>query len=1214
MYLKNLEISGFKSFADETLITFEPGITAIVGPNGCGKSNISDAIRWALGEQSPKHMRGARMDDFIFKGAAGRAGAGRAMVSVTISNEDGLIRSAPYSELTEARVTRKLFKTGESEYYINNHPSRLKDVVDLFLDTGVSTRSLSIIEQGQVTHIVNAKPSDRRRFIEEAAGVMRYKSRRGEALNKLALANRNLERLTDLMGELDRNRESARRQAGRARRYRSLKMELSAAALDFFLFERSELSASLDEAGGKIERMRDLERQVESDLASERARIETDSIEIARKEESLASRRAERYAIGERVEKIEGRARALSEKIETLDKNHAIDQSEIDQIRARIDSSSRARAEALERIERASARLDAIRSERASSLDRTRRARAEHDELAKRLEEARSIQRALSSELFDLKRADVERAERAARSDESIEIERGALSESIAQKERLESAIESARSLCASMSRGLQEAQERLDRANVELARLEREFDSARERSALSRDNFLTTRARANSVEELIESREGLSSTVKEMLDNGARAKIGGVLIDKAKPADQDSAPAFAAALNFYLEALIVDRLEDARDAIEWLKTDRKASAIFAPLDLTKKRPEPIELDESIVSDRSYLARMSEMTIFAPDAPASLRARFASIIVAKDLDGAARIFERASYPISVVTLDGIFISADGFIEGGEISRAPAAQIIERRDALERLKSELERDQALVDEAVESERSIEAELERARQSKESAIEESQRAQMEKYQADSTLARLNEDFARASEKIKSAELRLSEISTQRERDQDRRASIASTLAEKEVRLGEIESEIENLSGRLFNETRAQLDESISRLNEKEIEMTRLDSELEAARRERAGLDESLSAARATFDRLERRIELNRIDMAAARKEIQNARAELIDASGEKATIEDRLREDEADRQRALDAKHEKETRARALAERLSATRSQRGAEEAKVARLEERLDALERRADEEFDITVDQIREHRVDESLDRNQITHRLEETREKIAKIGAVNIEAIEEFEEIDKRLTFLKEQSADARASIETLNKTIKSLNRKMKHLFQEAFDEIAAHFAELAPRLFVGGSARMELIVDEDDPEAEPGVDLFARPAGKRLQNIDLLSAGEKALTAIALLFAIFKRKPSPFCLLDEVDAPLDEANIVRFRDLLLEMSSATQFIVITHNQKTMSFADRLYGVTQENEGVSKILSVDLNSNNGASAARLSASAEAPASLERV
>ncbi|MEM7135415.1 MAG: chromosome segregation protein SMC [Myxococcota bacterium] len=1184
MKIKKLEIAGFKSFVDQTVVHFDHDITCVVGPNGCGKSNIVDAIKWAMGEQSPSRLRGKHMEDVIFSGAEGRGPHGFAEVTLTFDNTDGL---APpdYRDYAEIQVTRRLDRQGRSDYLINKTPVRLLDVTNLFLGTGVGKRAYSIIEQGRIGFIVTSKPEDRRTMIEEAAGISKFKLSKRAAERKMDQTRQNLLRVTDIIGELERSLASLKRQAQKAERYKRYKKEMRDldlwVASHRFLELRGQIgavTASLSKASEDVQASRRALVAQEATVEAERVSLHQISAEVERGQ-------GHAYELDNSVRQLEGLIRQQQDRQSALAEREELAARELGQLDDRRESlrqeGSTLRV-SLGELETLEAEAEALLASVEAELDQRRGAAAEAEQS---LEAART-------DLAD-GRARIVRAEAVLG---GFEARRDEIRQRIAGLQQEAEAL-SARDVECSQQRGELDARMRVLRSGkVETAERQGEIEGSlsAERESLKRadteverirEELAVTRSRLRSLDEIHARFEGVGAGAQAVMtgyapDDGTRAGLVGLVADRLECAPEYTR-ALSAGLGGSLEALLVRDTDAALRAAEYLAREGKGRATFLPR-VPTGRPRVVPVfpgGDGVVGPLTSLIR------FAREDEAWVRYLLHDVLAVDSLATASRLHAQG-FVGKLVTLDGQALYADGTVAGGAEDESASHLLVMKREIRE------------LGEAV-----VKGEVELA----EATARQGQvRATIAERQAAIDATRVEAHDAELA--ILGAERDLRAVEMEQQRARERRSAIGT--AERDARDGLVQIDRDedaakreladaqrviatagdrfSVSESVLSERRRYVEEQAARSTEVKVRATQAH---ERADRERSILSQ-LERSVAELDDRERRL----------RDDVNDAHRDRGQAAGRILLHRGRLAEAAHDASAARDSL----SRQRA---RFDEAQVQLGASE---ATLKDLRSAIDQQSDElnaltlrERELTLgmehleEQVTEkHRVElqyvigdyhaRPVPSAEATGRAEELQRLIDRMGEINLTAIEEYEENAGRYEHLTAQRSDLEEALTKLDRAIRQMNKESRALFREAFAAIDERFKRIFPLLFRGGKAELKLT----DPREllETGVEIIAQPPGKRLGSLELMSGGEKALTAVALIFAIFQYKPSPFCLLDEVDAPLDEANIGRFAESIQQMTDRSQFIIITHSKRTMEFADVLYGVTMEQPGISKLVSVEL------------------------
>jgi chromosome segregation protein len=1181
MRLESIAIHGFKSFAEKTVVKILPGITAIVGPNGCGKSNVGEAVRWALGEQSAKSLRGQRMEDLIFHGSASRKPVGLAEVELLFSNDGAL--SVPWSEIA---VSRQLYRTGESEYLLNGTVSRLRDILDLFAGTGANPRAYSVMDQDKLNHVLTAKPHERRVFIEEAAGIARYKQQRNETQGKLEQARQNLVRVRDVMDEVRRQLSSLERQAKKAQQYKALQNERRDLALALVAADYAALTAQATQLATELEALRETEQARRTRAAGLTAREARQREIIQASDHALSDLR-------QRVQKVQGELERLLERREQM----GVQARELGEESVRLHEEIRAAGERLDAIvgERETARTALGEAERLSAereivareLDATvERHRAALGADRDRLEALRLEQVRIAGERVDLVRQAGELRERGAqlaRRAERLTQERAAAEAEALQLSAERATVEAAhgRAMAALSTLGVEREQ-----LQSTLASREAELASAETALGDARLAWVSKSSQLEALRTLEAAREGYGAGVRAVFEAGARlAGVRGTVADLL-----DVPPglerAVEAVLGERLQWVVVDRFEHARSAVEHLATCSAGAATFVPLE---------HLDRSEHSAPS-MAPQDGLTwvvkAIGGPAPSLIHHLLGRVAVVDDLDVAEALWRRNGVVATYVTPAGEVLSSAGRLRGGgaadsdgagdhsllarkrqvrelgeEVARL-SVDVETRQDAAAALSAELtalrarlggvDHDvQARQAERLGSEKDIEQavrEHERVHRHLETLASEIRQVETEAQETTALLTRLEQHVEAAREAEARQEVAMAGARAAIDSAQARETELIATLTACRVDAASVAERAEALTRELV------------RLDQMEAEVTERVAQAQQRQSQLADRRQWLTDERERTDASARDVAVERDRLEAEARGAGERHQTLLD---ELATIEGEMRGVQAELSRAVTAIHDLELRAT----------------EGRVRREELGQDAWRTYGVDATALLV------LHDPGRNLAAAGDRVAELDGKLAAIGPVNLVADEEYRELDERLTFLKTQYDDLTASIKDLDKALRGMTRTAQDRFAQAFEEINRHFGEIFQRLFEGGRAELRLVEAEEggDP-LDTGVELMAQPRGKRLQAVSLMSGGERALTGLALLFAIFYFRPSPFCVLDEVDAPLDDANIHRFLRVLRELTSQTQFLVITHNRKTMEAADILYGVTMEEPGLSKLVSVNL------------------------
>lgn len=1188
--IRKLELVGFKSFCDRTHIPFNEGITAIVGPNGCGKSNISDAISWVVGEQSAKSLRTDKMEGVIFNGTQKRKPTGYAEVILTLALSNPIeIPGVPDLNPENFTVGRRLYRSGESEYYLDGRRVRLKDIQALFEGTGLGPNSYAILEQGRIGQILSSKPAERRALIEEAARITLFKSRRYSAEMKLQMAQQNLVRAEDIIREVVRQLNSLRRQAAKARRYARLREELRSIQRLKVGMEERQLRAKLADCSTRFATAQESERTVLADLEkAELARETARGASAAREEEvnrireQLSALRVDAGNAQNQLENQETQKRALAARTSDLEREQAANEERSRLIRSEMERLGEASRLITQEIAGEKAVLDAEQAKSVALQESIRRTEGEIDDL-------RSFLLTGAGKLTDLKNLQArcqESLDRIAARTGRLEDEREAAArERITRLEELEKVRHDFEIKKARQQEVAQSCEEFEERQSHLAARLEQISDELQEQT----NEHSLMQHRYSSLEEIERRRSNYSEGVQKFLS----ARIPGEEPCQAKTlADHiETDPAYEAALEDYLndplQYILVDSRDDAVQSVDRLRRIGAGKCTFMTLrnghgcHAPRNRPE-LKGDGVI----GWLDDLLRMNSDVKEAFERALPQYASTVMVSDLHTAFRVAEDLS-GANFLTLSGESYSPRGTLTAVGEKKSMAGFL-----ALKREKRDLGKKLASLQEKIQATRS---ELAGMKQEQVSVAESLKvlTAESRKLEVDTALqkheiARLETELQKIGQAERVANSELGQLAEEKIELEAKLAQAAVDIKGIEERSGTGSEELREMNSRLQS-----LRNESSELSQK---LGALVSAHAVKQERKSGIEADLRRLSNELNDVRKRGELLRTEAASAVKRIAELEAaqeqarfkiaeigRLIQETGESLEAQ----QNELTAHRSTLAEFEEQLRSlHALREEAMAVRSRI---EIEKTRVENDLEHLERSCQDEFHVPVAELitEIEETDWARDYQEVSESHDRLRKMIENFGAINMRALEEYQELDERYQFLNGQRLDIEKSIADTQKAISEINRRSVEQFDEAFRSIRQNFQEVFQILFGGGQCDLKLL-DEGDL-LESGIDIIAQPPGKRLQNVLLLSGGEKALTALALLIAIFRYRPSPLCVLDEVDAPLDDANVKRFTRLISELSKNTQFIIITHNKNTMETASTLYGVTMEEPGVSKIIGVD-------------------------
>lgn len=1189
MKIKRLEISGFKSFADRIIIDFQQQVTGVVGPNGCGKSNIVDAIRWCMGEQSAKHLRGKSMEDVIFAGSETRKPLGMAEVSLTFSTEDG---RAPgkYLEYVEIQLTRRLYRDGESDYLINKTPCRLLDITELFMDTGVGTRAYSIIEQGKIGQILHSRPEERRFLIEEAAGVTKFKSRKQVALKKIESTRQNLARLADVLGEIKRQLSSLQRQAKKAEKFREYRdeareIDLLFAAQNYkelmkqrYILQEeltivesriSELDAAAIVADSNGETTRLVMLEAEKLLNSSQEAI------YRLKSEFSAAENGEQFHKKE-ITSINSRLKKLVYEVQELDTRIKESTSKQELLLLRKDAST---------VDTSTLAVDLIRLEGVL---------AEQQGEEERLNRALEINRKdLFNRLSEIAQSKTRNENTKKRQAQLLERLQQNKHEALQMGERLDAAEKRCTTVktdIVKIQAGQTEIKSELVSLHEEELKLANALLEIEKNWQLQRDELNRFSSRLHSLKELEAQFAGFGQGVKNLMkSSGYRSHFSGVLADAIKsPPDLEAA----------VEAVLADRLQalicrDSHSAIEILNHLRSANAgrvmLALPFEsITKQNlaTPPFVLEDNEIKPPNYPVMLLNRLEFSGSCAPLLTDLLSSVLLVDSMQNALLL--AAEYPgWTYVTIQGDLVRDGGIISGGSSEQLQTGIIHKKREI-----RELESRVAILDLEVAR---LAGERDLLKRHSQELASRLNGLNTVLHQIELKLAGLQKDRQQAEDEVARVSERQMVQGAESETLNKERLALenellltTATIVQSETATQTMDQELAILKQEL-DTVRVLLASTREQVTTTRVQVATVKEQHEAHLRELSVLQQQITDMKCRFTVIGEEMQDGRLEQERLQITLANGTIHLEKLLADQTAAEVQLQKARQEYEQALEVASAGEAHHKQLRDEIDAIRSRHSeltlsfstatmqAEHAEQGILEKSrinmADALARLETTDFDQEVRKQRRQELQRTLD----------------EMGEVNLMAIDEYATMEERFSFLSSQKDDLEESLHSLQQAIQRINRTTRQRFQETYNLVNATFKEVFPRLFCGGYAELRL-TNEDDL-LETGIDIIVQPPGKKLQNVTLLSGGEKALTAVALIFSIFLIKPTPFCLLDEVDAPLDDANIGRFNEMVREMSSNSQFIIITHNKATMQVADTLYGITMEEPGSSKVVSVRLH-----------------------
>ncbi len=1180
LYLKALEIQGFKSFPEKTVLTFGADITVIVGPNGSGKSNIADAIRWVMGEQSTRTLRGNKMEDVIFDGTAKRKGVGFAEVTLILDNSQHLLDL----EEQEVAVTRRYYRSGESEYYINRRSCRLRDINELFMDTGLGREGYSIIGQGKIDEILSLKSSDRREVFEEAAGISKFRYRKEEAERKLVRTQENLVRINDKIDELQLQVEPLRVQAEKTKKYLVMREELRGLEISVWLDQLEQLRANSVRLNSALDAAKAHRESLHQELETLYQTAEEHACHMQAHEVRAEEIRQSRSGLEQQLHQGQSQLELLRRDQKNNTDNICRIQDELEQQAGRAGSLAQQvaqRRERLGQVEEEMAhlqaqldQLDAHSQELLSSVGKLR------EELTQ-LQEQERLEQASCSEAKALLSALSAASQELMDREESIVRE---LMDQENQKRDLESELDQRSTKLKYLLEERDGISNTLAGYQVRLQTRQRKAQQAQEtfrRLEMEQNNL---QSRIHMLSEMEKLYEGYLKSVKLLMGEAKRGRLSGVRGPVAGLIHVPDAYAVAIeiALGGAMQHVVMERDQDAKQAIAWLKRRDGGRATFLPMNTIR----PAALREHGLEEQTgYVGMAHELIQFHADYQNVMANLLGRVVIAQDLDCAMGIARHYGHRFRIVTLDGQVLNAGGSMTGGSVSHS--AGILSRANELERLRGQMQGLEQKTGEAKEQMAQAQRELTAAQYELDTAANQLRQAE------DGVLTQ-TQQVDHCSQQVQQIQKRCEALCQEREGLQRRSEENLEAIQKAQSRIAQLEGSAASIQAKSQDKTQGQstLQQQLEACNQEKASIRAQWAGLEGEQaamqvnlRQLEQLQQDLSGdtagREAQIAQLEERNRDIQRQMAEQERQVQalllqkeRAEQELAAVHGEKLELEGKR--NQADRQA-----REKNNDLLSMEREVSALE-----QKAMTASMEESqiLDKLW----EGYQLSHEAARTQRVElESVARAQ--RRIGELKRDISALGSINPDAIEEYRRIYERYSYLTDQRDDVTASKRELEEIIRQITQEMKEIFQEKFQQIRETFQETFLELFQGGKATLEL----EDPEdiLNCGIEIKAQPPGKALKIISLLSGGEKAFVAIALYFAILKVRPTPFCVMDEIEAALDDNNVVRYAQYLRRMSERTQFIAITHRRGTMEEADVLYGVTMQEQGVSRILTINLN-----------------------
>ncbi|CDE14072.1 chromosome partition protein Smc [Clostridium sp. CAG:470] len=1180
MYLKRLELQGFKSFADKTVLELMPGITTVIGPNGSGKSNISDAIRWVLGEQSMKSLRGTKSLDIIFAGTQNRKSLGFAEASLVFDNSDGALPI----EYTEVTVTRKIYRSGETGYYINKVPCRLKDVLELFMDTGIGKDGYSIIGQGKIDEILSNKSEDRRHIFEEAAGIVKYRTRKQESEKKLEHTKLNLLRINDILTEIEGNLEPLQMQADKAKKYLNLREELKNIEIGLFVYNIEKYKQDLEKVVQDIEIM-------QSQCNDEEGRLERVKI---LKEELKSS-------IDEITETIENMSNIGFESQKQIEQLN----SDINVAKTRIANNNENNDRYLKEIEEQNAKIKELKDEIEQKEAKKDNLKQNKEKFEKELNEKQAELDKLTEKLSS-KELEIEGYKHTVEenTDKKYELQSEINAQNInyqnfekrqAQiKQEMQSTIselDGTRLNKEDIAKQFNEIENKKNKAQNSLNEVAKQREEANQKikSFESNINILSSemRIKESRLKFLIETekeKEGYIKSVKSLLKDCENIKelgkgMNGVLANIIEVPD-DLQTAIEMCLGTSLQNIVTETETDAKRLVEHLRKNNLGRASFLPISSVRGK----KLDKIKGNESGVIGIASDLVKYNKKYEQIILNLLGRTVIVDNMDTAIKVAKQNGYTFRIVTTEGDLINPSGAITGGSVSKK-TVNILGRGKEIEKLEKEIKNLKQKIEK-------LENDKQNYEESIEGILELSANLEKELQEIDITYATEKQKVISINENIEKLEKRLNRLKEEQANLEKQKEEAVSTKGDLQVEINKIVEQNEELSkiitefAELNKDDQKYIDDLNFDITNLKISVSSFDESEASIQEIQERINQELENAHTSIENKNTQIEQIKKDNEELEKSIQETLQKIEEVKESVNSSSSKIEELKKERAQKSEKLSKQEDEITAKFKVIEDLKGQLVKLDVKKTKIEEDINGIINKMWEEYELTPNNAEQYQKPENVSLTQ--RRVNSLRTEIRELGSVNVDSIEEYKNLKDRYDFMSEQRLDLENTMSKLRKVISDMTQIMKEQFKEKFKVINKNFGEVFAELFGGGKA--ELTLEDEENILECGIDITVQPPGKKLQNMMLLSGGEKAFTAIALLFAILKINPAPFCVLDEIEAALDDVNVFRYADYLKKFTDHTQFLVITHRKGTMEVADTVYGVTMEESGISKLLSMKL------------------------
>ena len=1180
MYLKRLELQGFKSFADKTILELMPGITTVIGPNGSGKSNISDAIRWVLGEQSMKSLRGTKSLDIIFAGTQNRKSLGFAEASLVFDNSDGALPI----EYTEVTVTRKIYRSGETGYYINKVPCRLKDVLELFMDTGIGKDGYSIIGQGKIDEILSNKSEDRRHIFEEAAGIVKYRTRKQESEKKLEHTKLNLLRINDILTEIEGNLEPLQMQADKAKKYLNLREELKNIEIGLFVYNIEKYKQDLEKVVQDIEIM-------QSQCNDEEGRLERVKI---LKEELKSS-------IDEITETIENMSNIGFESQKQIEQLN----SDINVAKTRIANNNENNDRYLKEIEEQNVKIQELKDEIEQKEAKKDNLKQNKEKFEKELNEKQAELDKLTEKLSS-KELEIEGYKHTVEenTDKKYELQSEINAQNInyqnfekrqAQiKQEMQSTIselDGTRLNKEDIAKQFNEIENKKNKAQNSLNEVAKQREEANQKikSFESNINILSSemRIKESRLKFLIETekeKEGYIKSVKSLLKDCENIKelgkgMNGVLANIIEVPD-DLQIAIEMCLGASLQNIVTETETDAKRLVEHLRKNNLGRASFLPISSVRGK----KLDKIKGNESGVIGIASDLVKYNKKYEQIILNLLGRTVIVDNMDTAIKVARQNGYTFRIVTTEGDLINPSGAITGGSVAKK-TVNILGRGKEIEKLEKEIKNLKQKIEK-------LENDKQNYEESIEGILELSANLEKELQEIDITYATEKQKVISINENIEKLEKRLNRLKEEQANLEKQKEEAVSTKGDLQVEINKIVEQNEELSkiitefAELNKDDQKYIDDLNFDITNLKISVSSFDESEASIQEIQERINQELENAHTSIKNKNTQIEQIKKDNEELEKSIQETLQKIEEVKESVNSSSSKIEELKKERAQKSEKLSKQEDEITAKFKVIEDLKGQLVKLDVKKTKIEEDINGIINKMWEEYELTPNNAEQYQKPENVALTQ--RRVNSLRTEIRELGSVNVDSIEEYKNLKDRYDFMSEQRLDLENTMSKLRKVISDMTQIMKEQFKEKFKVINKNFGEVFAELFGGGKA--ELTLEDEENILECGIDITVQPPGKKLQNMMLLSGGEKAFTAIALLFAILKINPAPFCVLDEIEAALDDVNVFRYADYLKKFTDHTQFLVITHRKGTMEVADTVYGVTMEESGISKLLSMKL------------------------